>query len=130
MASRKRRNCRRRSKISSGVSLESAPLSSIDLGLSRRFKTDKTFLNSYLRTWAANEVASGLKAMRKLRSLRQQDLAASAHTGQSAISRIEKRDYDGWTFKTLLNMALILRARLDITFVPVEDVIRRFEAKP
>lgn len=65
--------------------------------------------------------------MRKRRALRQQELAEQAHTGQSAISRIEQQDYDGWTFKTLLNIAVALKARLRIRLEPFEDVAQNHE---
>jgi DNA-binding XRE family transcriptional regulator len=62
--------------------------------------------------------------MRKRRRVLQAALAAKAGTGQSAISRIEKEDYDGWTFKTLFSIALALDARLRIELEPIEDVVR------
>jgi transcriptional regulator with XRE-family HTH domain len=77
-----------------------------------------------LRRWAANEVATELRRMRKRRRVLQAALAAKAGTGQSAISRIEKEDYDGWTFKTLFSIALALDARLRIELEPIEDVVR------
>jgi hypothetical protein len=64
--------------------------------------------------------------MRLRRHLKQVDLADKARTGQSAISRIENQDYDGWTFKTLLTIALALDARLTIKLEPIEHVIERF----
>lgn len=70
--------------------------------------------------------------MRLRRRLRQTELAVAANTGQSAISRIEKDDYDGWTYKTLLAIATVLKARLRIRLEPLEDVIeeyRRSEAE-
>lgn len=107
-------------------SLESQQLSSIDLGLAERLSNDERFRDRYLRAWAANEVASELRAMRKRRAMTQAALARKTATGQSAISRIEKQDYDGWTFKTLLTIALALRARLRIQLEPIEDVIQGF----
>jgi hypothetical protein len=38
------------------------------------------------------------------------------------VSRIERADYDGWMFKTLLEIAIQLRAHLSIQFIPIEDV--------
>ncbi len=64
--------------------------------------------------------------MRLRRRLRQSELAAQAHTGQSAISRIEKDDYDGWSYKTLLAIASVLKARLRIRLEPLEDVIEEY----
>ena len=63
--------------------------------------------------------------MRLKRKLKQVALATMAGTGQSAISRIEKQNYDGWTFKTLLTISLALDARLTIKLEPIEDVIQK-----
>jgi DNA-binding XRE family transcriptional regulator len=64
--------------------------------------------------------------MRRRRRLLQSELAAEANTGQSAISRIEQETYDGWSYKTLLAMAIVLRARLRIRLEPIEDVIEEY----
>lgn len=104
------------------------PLTSIDKELADRLEKDERFRNRYLRTWAQNEVATGIRSMRKRREMLQQDVATAAGTGQSAISRIEKADYDGWTFKTLMSIAEALRARLRVTFEPVEDVIGNYRS--
>jgi transcriptional regulator with XRE-family HTH domain len=101
-------------------------LSSIDLEIARSLEQDREFRERYLRRWAANEVSAELRGMRHLRKLKQAALAQKAKTGQSAISRIEKQNYDGWTFKTLLTIAIALDARLTIKLEPVEDVIRKF----
>src|SRR5438309_534583 len=94
-----RSNVERQSSAGTPSSTQLQQLGSIDLNLVERLTNDLRFRDRYLRTWAANEVATELRSMRKRRVLRQADLAAQAKTGQSAISRIEKRDYDGWTFK-------------------------------
>lgn len=64
-----------------------------------------------------------LRSMRQRRKLNQKQLAERSGTGQSAISRAEQAEYDGWTFKTLVTLAEALDARLRITFEPIEDVI-------
>lgn len=98
---------------------------SIDAELAERLERDPEFRRRYIRKWAQVEVASGIRALRKRRRKRQGELAALANTGQSAISRIEAADYDGWTFKTLLTIAEALGARLRIAFEPLEDVVAR-----
>jgi transcriptional regulator with XRE-family HTH domain len=103
--------------------LPQSTLASIDLDLANRIQNDPRFRERYFRAWAANEVATELRQMRKRRVLRQKELAQQAHTGQSAISRIEQQDYDGWTFKTLLNIAVALKARLRIRLEAFEDVV-------
>lgn len=99
--------------------------SSIDLGIAESLEHDPAFRKRYLRRWAANEVSAELRAMRLKRKLKQVALATMAGTGQSAISRIEKQNYDGWTFKTLLTISLALDARLTIKLEPIEDVIQK-----
>jgi transcriptional regulator with XRE-family HTH domain len=99
---------------------------SIDAELADRLEHDEAFRRRYIRFFAQSEVAAEIRGLRKRRKLRQAEVAALAKTGQSAISRIEKADYDGWTFKTLLSIAAELRARLRITFEPIEDVIEGY----
>jgi transcriptional regulator with XRE-family HTH domain len=94
----------------------------IDAELADRLEHDERFRRRYIRFFAQTEVAAEIRALRKKRRLRQAEVAKLAKTGQSAISRIEKAGYDGWTFKTLLAIAEELRARLRITFEPIEDV--------
>lgn len=103
---------------------------SIDAELARRLLDDADFRRRFIRFWAQNEVASEIRALRKARGLRQAEVAEMADTGQSAISRIEKADYDGWTYKTLIGIADVLRARLRIQFERIEDVARRYSANP
>lgn len=107
-------------------------LESIDRELAERIEKDDEFRREYTRFWAANEAASELRALRKKRKMTQTEVAIKAETGQSAISRIEKADYDGWTFKTLVTLAEVLRARLRITLEPLEDVLAgyRHDANP
>jgi transcriptional regulator with XRE-family HTH domain len=109
--------------------LSTPRVTSIELGLGRRIATDARFRKRYLQRWASNEVATELRSMRKRRRLLQAALAAKAGTGQSAISRIEKQNYDGWTFKTLFSIALALDARLRIQLEPIEDVIRSLQQR-
>jgi transcriptional regulator with XRE-family HTH domain len=98
-------------------------LASIDREIADRLESDADFCHQFIRYWAANEVASELRRVRKLRKLTQAEVAELAKTGQSAISRIEKANYDGWTYNTLVTIAEALRARLRIVLEPLEDVI-------
>lgn len=98
----------------------------IDLNLPKRLGEDEVFRKRYFRARSRNEVASQLIALRRKRGLRQADLAKKAKTGgQSAISRIEKADYEGWNYKTLLSVAEALEATLHILFEPWENAIPR-----
>lgn len=104
------------------------PLSSIDAELADRLENDEAFRNRFIRFWAQNEVAAELRTLRKERKMRQAEVAKLARTGQSAISRIEKADYDAWGFKTLVRVAEILRARLRIKLEKIEDVVGSYRA--
>jgi transcriptional regulator with XRE-family HTH domain len=95
---------------------------SIDAELADRLDNDDRFRRRYIRFFAQTEVAAEIRALRKKRRLRQAEVAKLTKTRQSAISRIEKAGYDGWTFKTLIAIAEELGARLRITFEPIEDV--------
>lgn len=97
---------------------------SINREIAERLETDDEFLRDYIRTWASHDVASELRNLRMLRKKRQADVAALVNTGQSAISRIEKAEYDGWSYKTLVAIALALRARLSFRLEPIEDVVQ------
>jgi predicted transcriptional regulator len=96
---------------------------SIDEELAAKLKDSPAFRRRYIRFFAQNEVAAEIRGLRKKRGLLQAEVAEKAHTGQSAISRIEGADYDGWTFKTLIGIAEALDARLRITFEPIEEVV-------
>ena len=98
------------------------PLSSIDAELADRLEKDDAFRRRYIRMWAQTEVAGEIRALRKKRGLRQSEVAKLTKTGQSAISRIERADYDGWTYKTLIEIACELKARLRISYEPIEVV--------
>lgn len=100
----------------------------INLGLADRLRNDLTFRSKFIRRWAQNEIATQVRAMRQRRRMNQKQLASKSGTGQSAISRSEQADYDGWTFKTLVRLAEALDARLRISFEPIEDVIGLYEA--
>ena len=112
----------------SSPSTDKPTVTSIDIDLARRLASDARFRERYLRVWAAHEVASEIRSMRKRRTMRQADLARQTGTGQSAISRIEKEDYDGWTFKTLLAIAVALKARLRIQLEPIEIIVEKLKA--
>jgi len=49
---------------------------------------------------------------------------------QSAISRIEQAEYEGWTFKTLFRIADALDARLDVGLKPLEKALTEYEDTP
>ena len=101
-------------------------LKSIDLCLGKELK-DKDFRDTFFEEWANDEVADQIRHMRKLRKLRQVDVAKETGMRQSAISRIEQSDYSRWSFPTLLRIAQALDARVRVVFEPAEEVIRQYE---
>src|SRR5215210_4201622 len=103
-------------------------LASIDAELAEKLENDEAFRRRYIRAFSQAEVAAQIQALRRKRGLRQQDLARLANTGQSAISRIEKADYEGWSYKTLIRIAEELKARLRIILEPIEDVANGYRA--
>ena len=100
---------------------------SIDCGIAGRLKNDRGFRQRFIKAWAQAEIATQVRALRKKRRLNQKRLAELVGTGQSAISRAEQADYDGWTFKTLVNLADGLDARLRVSFEPIEEVVSLHE---
>jgi transcriptional regulator with XRE-family HTH domain len=106
------------------------PTTAIDAELSDRLLKDEAFRRRYIRRWAQVEVASAIRALRKARRKSQAEVAALVLTRQSAISRIEKAEYDGWTFKTLIGIAEALQARLRVSFDPIEDVAMAYRTRP
>lgn len=100
----------------------------IEKEIARRLATDDEFRNRFIRRWAQDEIASEIRSLREFRGLKQKQLAALSGTGQSAISRSEQAGYSGWTFKTLIALAQALRARLVVSFEPIEQVAARYAA--
>jgi transcriptional regulator with XRE-family HTH domain len=94
----------------------------IRLNLAHRLK-NRRFRERFIATLARDEIASQIRELRQKRGFETQTkFAKEAGMQQSAVSRIEQSDYSGWTFKTLLKVALTLNARLRVTFQPIEDV--------
>jgi transcriptional regulator with XRE-family HTH domain len=98
-------------------------LKPINLDLASRL-TNRKFRERFLSTLARDEIAAQIRQLRLKRGFTTQS-AFAKETGmqQSAVSRIEQADYSGWTFRTLLKVAFALKARLRVTFEPIEIVI-------
>jgi transcriptional regulator with XRE-family HTH domain len=95
----------------------------INLELDKRFQ-DRRFRERFITTSARDLIASQIRELRLKRGFKNQtEFAKAASMHQSAVARIEKADYGGWSFKTLLKVAFVLRARLKVTFEPLEDSI-------
>ena len=100
----------------------------IDLDLSGKLQ-NKESRHVFFDEWAIAEVADQIRWLRKLRNLRQSDVAKGTGMKPSAISRIEQSDYSRWNFLTLLRLGRALDARVRVIFEPAEDVIRNYEAE-
>lgn len=94
----------------------------------RQSVANNRFSDRFISTLAKDEVAGQIRSLRLMRGLKTQaEFAKKLGMQQSAVSRLEMADYSGWTFKTLLRIALKLKARLRISFEPLEDVVDRHE---
>lgn len=101
---------------------------SINLNLLNKLKKESYFHKFFLAR-ARDDIAQQIRNLRSRRKLTQGEFAERAEMKQSAVSRIEQADYAGWNFKTLARVAETLQARLLITFIPMEDVIKEYELK-
>jgi transcriptional regulator with XRE-family HTH domain len=99
----------------------------VKLNLSKRLKEDQSFRKKFFHAFTADEIAMGLRGLRKKRTLSQPELSNKAGMKQSAISRIEQAEYAAWNYKTLLRVADALNARVRVIFELAEDVIAKYE---
>lgn len=92
----------------------------ISLGLDKLLQK-KRFRERFISTSARDQIASQIRQLRLKRGFKTQtEFAKAAKMQQSAVSRIEQAEYSSWTFRTLLKVAFALKARLRITFEPIE----------
>ncbi|HUP40036.1 MAG TPA: helix-turn-helix transcriptional regulator [Vicinamibacterales bacterium] len=100
-------------------------IKSIKLNLAERLK-DRRFRERFIATMARDEIASQIRELRHKRGLNTQaKFAREAKMQQSAISRIERADYNGWTFRTLVRVAVALNARLRVSLEPLEQSVAK-----
>ena len=98
----------------------------IDLELTKKLK-DRSYRQEFFLAEASMNIARQLVALRKRRGLDQWQLAKMVGTQQPAISRIEKADYQNWSFNTLRKVASALDARIRISIEAAEDVLHEYE---
>jgi transcriptional regulator with XRE-family HTH domain len=110
----------------------SARLPSIDLGISKKLRSDRAYRKAFFLAESSALIAKQLIELRKRRGLNQAQVAEALGTGQPAISRVERADYRNWSFNTLRRLADAMDARLRVIIEPSEDVLREYEgqAKP
>jgi transcriptional regulator with XRE-family HTH domain len=100
---------------------------SIDLNLTDELR-DRDFRQKFFLAESSAQIASQLIALRKRRDLNQQQVAELIGTQQPAISRVEKADYQSWSFNILRKIADALDARIRVLIEPAEDVLREYSA--
>ena len=101
---------------------------SIDLKLPERLR-DPNFRKKFFLAEASARIAAQLIALRKRRGLNQTELANRVGTGQPAISRVERADYNNWSFNTLRNIAEELDARIRVIIEPAEDILWEYASQ-
>jgi len=65
------------------------------------------------------QIASEIIKARQGKGLTQVELARLTGTSQSAISRLERGNYEGYTLKTLNKIASVLEKSLEFSFRPL-----------
>ncbi len=86
---------------------------------------DKRMRDAYLAAQTRTRVAYQIRAIRTQRDWSQGDLADALDTSQSAVSRLEDRQYGSMNVKTLLDLAATFNCGLVIEFVPYADFLVR-----
>jgi transcriptional regulator with XRE-family HTH domain len=98
---------------------------SIDLNLPDKLG-DREYRQKFFLAESSAEIAAQLIALRKRRDLNQQQVAELIGTQQPAISRIEKADYQSWSFSILRKIADALDARIRVLIEPSEDIVGEY----
>lgn len=104
------------------------PAHSIDLNLPEKLQ-NREYRQKFFLAETSARIAAQLIALRKRRGLNQQQLAELLDTKQPAISRIEKADYQSWSFSILRKIAEKCDARIRVFIEPSEDVLGEYEAE-
>lgn len=99
----------------------------IDLNIAEELAA-KDFRDEFFRAELEIEIPRQIKELRKLRGLRQKEIAEKSGMKQSAISRLEGADYGKWRIDTLLRLAEALDAKLTVIFEPYEAVVARYKS--
>lgn len=100
----------------------------IDLNLAEKLQ-DRGYRQKFFLAETFASIAQQLIALRKRRGFDQAELAKMVGTQQPAISRVEKADYQNWSFNTLRKIAGALDARISVVIAPSEDVLGEYEAQ-
>jgi transcriptional regulator with XRE-family HTH domain len=98
----------------------------IDLNIFEKLK-DRSYRRKFFLAETSADIAAQLIALRKRRDLNQHDVAKLIGTQQPAISRIEKSDYQSWSFGILRKIADALDARIRVVIEASEDVLEEYD---
>ena len=82
---------------------------------------DPGFAARFERAGEAWDVALQLAALREKAGISQRELAASLHTSQQQISRLESPGYEGHSLSMLRRVAKALNARVRIVIEPLDS---------
>ena len=101
------------------------PAQSIEIDLAEKLE-DPEFRKVFLAAEDSANIAEQLIALRKRRGLNQSQVAELAGTGQSAISRAERADYESRSYKALKAITDALGGRLRVIIKAWEDVAAEY----
>jgi transcriptional regulator with XRE-family HTH domain len=101
-------------------------LTSIKLNIAQKLESNQEYRKRFFRGQAKDEIALGIRSLRKKRGKRQIDLAKETGMRQASISRIEQAEYSSWNLNTLFRVADALDARLRVVFEPSEEIIEQY----
>jgi transcriptional regulator with XRE-family HTH domain len=99
---------------------------SIDLKLPEKLQ-DRSYRKRFFLAEASSKIAAQLIALRRRRGKSQKQVAELVHTQQPAISRLERADYQNWSFSSLRMIADELDARIRVVIEPSEDILKEYE---
>jgi DNA-binding Xre family transcriptional regulator len=91
---------------------------SIGQHIEEEYKKSREFRKSYDEEVLMLKIAYKIAQLRKQRHITQRGLAKMAGTTQQNISRLEDSDNTRVSLHTLARLAIALKARLNVDFVP------------
>lgn len=86
---------------------------------------DNNFKKGYEQKLIQLRIAEQIIQSRKAQQLTQMELAKRAGTSQTAIARMEKASYTGYSFKTLQKVADALNCYINIAIIPVSPMVQQ-----
>ena len=92
-------------------------MGSFDGWLKKKLES-RTFRKEFRQARLAVEVAHQIVKLREKLRISQGELARRMGTKQQTISRLENGEYEGFTLKTLMKIAVATRSKLEIRFRP------------